>query len=59
MKPGDIVRHKTDDEVLRVKKVGRDVCTCEEFLKPKKRNVMGELVYPVRVCLIENIIIPK
>lgn len=40
-------------------KVGRDVITCEEFLKPKKRNVMGELVYPVRVCLIENIIIPK
>ena len=59
MKVGDVVRHKTDDEVLRVKKVGRDVCTCEEFLKPKKRNVMGELVYPVRVCLIENLVIPE
>ena len=57
MKVGDVVRHKTDDEVLRVKKVGRDVVTCEMFLKPKKRNVMGELVYPVRVCLIENLIV--
>ena len=57
MKVGDVVRHKTDDEVLRVKRIGTNVVTLEEFLKPKKRNVMGELVYPVRVCLIENLIV--
>lgn len=55
MKKGDIVRHKTDSEALRIKRIGVSVVTCEEINRPKRRNVMGEYVFPVRICFIQNL----
>ena len=56
MKVGDVVRHKADDEILRVKRVGTNVVTLEEIMQPKKQNIMGKYVFPVRICFRSVII---
>ncbi len=64
IKVGDIVRHKFDNERLRVKRIykvdheGSAVATCEEIDKGKNKvNIWDQYVYSIRVSHVQNLIL--
>lgn len=58
-KIGDLVRHKNDGELLRIKSINGTTVSCEEIYKEKEINAYGVFVYPVRVSLMHNLILNK